>query len=205
MRHLHFQMVFSVMLFTGAIAQDALAQSATLWTTSFRNLDNWHTHPSLYGTIEFPDVNGDGRTDVCGRGYAGIYCGLSDGVSFGAATLWSSAFSDANGWHLHESLYGTIQFPDVNGDGKADVCGRRSDGIYCARSNGTSFGAQGTAGLYSAHFSNAGGWDADPAYWATIRFPDINGDGWADVCGRSSAGIQCGISWGSYLANAFQR
>jgi len=39
-------------------------------------------------------------------------------------------------------------------------------------------------------FSDAKGWK-DPAYYSTIQFPDINGDGIAGVCGRGTFGIGC--------------
>jgi hypothetical protein len=107
------------------------------------------------------DLNGDGRADLCGRGSAGIYCALSTGAGFGAVTLWQASFSDANGWKSGSEYYSTIQFPDVNGDGRADVCGRGIAGVYCAVSYGTGFGA---VTLWVANFSNAAGWNAGPEY-----------------------------------------
>jgi hypothetical protein len=168
---------------------------ATLWTPFFRDADSWHTHPSLYGTIRFPDVNGDGKADVCGRGYAGIYCALSTGTTFASAQLWTiwasgAHFSDQEGWHTDPSYWSTIQFPDIDGDGKADVCGRSSAGINCARSFGTWFGP---VFLSLEHFSNSQNWHTDPSYWSTIQFPDVNGDGRADVCGRGAAGMWCAL------------
>ena len=34
------------------------------------------------------------------------------------------------GW-AQSKYYETIQYPDLDGDGKADVCGRFLDGIHC--------------------------------------------------------------------------
>jgi hypothetical protein len=69
-----------------------------------------------------------------------------DGV--GAVTLygsppnfWTPAFSDATGWSVSQAYWGTISYPDLNGDGKQDVCGRVDDGLMCALSNGASFGS----------------------------------------------------------------
>lgn len=79
------------------------------------------------------DVNGDGKADVCGRGIAGILCGLSQGTSYATPTLWNGAYSDDNGWD--STSYGpNIQFADLNGDGKADVCVRGQYGLECWKS-----------------------------------------------------------------------
>jgi hypothetical protein len=148
---------------------------------------------SHYHTIDFPDVNEDGKADVCGRGIAGIYCALSNGTSFGSTTLWSAFFSNDADFDL-APYFLTIRYPDVDGDGLADVCGRHRTGIFCAKSTGTAFG---TASRWSSFFSDSpGGW-GDVKYFSTIAFPDINADGKADVCGRASTGMMCATSTGS--------
>jgi hypothetical protein len=168
----------------------------TSWVANFADAGSWATSQSYWGTLQFPDVNGDGKSDICARGQAGIYCAVSNGTSaFGAVTLWQAQYSDTNGWNSSPSFWGTVQFPDINGDGKADVCGRGTGGISCAISNGTN--GFGPATYWSADYSNAGGWQDSQSYWGTIQFPDINGDGKADVCGRGIAGVACGISNGS--------
>ncbi len=167
----------------------------TYWSSSFSNAGTWNTDPSYWMTIQYPDVNGDGRADICARASGGIYCALSNGKTFDAPTYWTTPnYSDANGWKADPSYWGTIQFPDLNHDGKADVCGRGAGGIFCALSNGKSFGAPS---YWSTTFSDASGWKSDPSYWATIEYPDVNGDGKADVCGRSSIGFECALSNGS--------
>src|SRR5262245_13140107 len=120
------------------------------------------------------DLNGDGKADVCGRGGAGINCAVSTGSSFGAVIVWVANFSDPLGWNTGPEYYSTIRFPDVNGDGRADVCGRGGAGIYCALNTGSGFGP---VNLWVANFSDAFGWNAGPEYYSTIRFPDVNGDG----------------------------
>ncbi len=160
----------------------------------FTDAQGWNTHKSYWGTIRFPDVNGDGLDDVCGRESTGISCGLSNGTNFSTPTNWHASFGDANGWKDDPSYWETIQFPDLNGDGLADVCGRTSTGIVCARSNGQSFGIITN---WDFVFGNIGGWNTDPSYWQTIQFPDVNGDGRDDVCGRNANGIICGTSIGT--------
>jgi len=163
----------------------------TLWNATFSDAGGW-TDPKYYLTIKYPDLNGDGRRDVCGRGGSGIYCAKSTGSAFGSATLWASLFSDVGGWG-DVKYYSTIAFPDVNGDGRADVCGRASTGMICAISNGSTFNSPT---LWEGTFTDAGGFGAE-LYYATITFPDINGDGKADLCGRGAAGLYCGYSTGS--------
>jgi hypothetical protein len=168
----------------------------TYWQTSFSDASGWNDAPGYWGTIQFPDVNGDGKADVCGRGGAGVYCAISNGTNgFGPATVWATGFSDAEGWLTNQSSWGTIQFPDVSGDGKADVCGRGPAGLVCGISNGTSGFSALT--MWTQAFSDAAGANADATSWGTIQYPDLDADGKADVCGRTAAGITCGLSNGA--------
>ena len=175
-----------------AVSNGTSFNAATDWTTDYSNAQGWGSHPSYWGTLEFPDVDGDGNADLCGRGAAGIFCSISTGSSFGTATLFSNSdsFSNAHGWHVTENHWGTIEFPDLNDDGRADVCGRAAGGMVCMQSSGSKFGAAFTM---ASTYSNTNGWDGSPSHWATIRFPDLDGDGRADVCGRAGAGMYCGI------------
>jgi hypothetical protein len=168
--------------------------AVTIWRDNFSDANGWKGNQSYWGTIAYPDINGDGKADVCGRGGGGINCAISTGSSFSNVTIWRDNFSDANGWNSDQAFWGTIQYPDVNGDGKADVCGRGGGGINCAISTGSSFSA---VTIWRDNFSDANGWKGDPAYWTTIQYPDVNGDGKADVCGRGGGGINCAISTGS--------
>jgi len=168
-------------------------QSERLWTSDFGNAQGWQTSPALYSTIRFPDVNGDGLADVCGRYFDGIRCAFNSGFgTFYPATLWSDSFSDADGWSTGAEYYSTIQYVDVTGDGKADVCGRDADGIVCAVN--TACAAFEPATVWASHFTDAAGWNADAAYFSTLRFVDVNGDQLPDVCGRGSGGMECALN-----------
>lgn len=160
--------------------------------SAFSDANGWFI-PNYYASLRFADVNGDGRPDICGRGLAGLYCALNTGnATFGGLQLWDSAFSDANGWNAPQ--YGTtMMFADINGDGKADVCGRGRDGMWCALSTGTSFTS---FSLLPNLFSDAQGW-ALGDYYTSIRFADVNGDRKPDICGRGMAGIYCALSNGN--------
>ncbi|MDB4993538.1 MAG: repeat protein [Myxococcaceae bacterium] len=147
--------------------------------------------PEYYTTIQFADVNGDGKADVCGRDAGGISCVVAAGAGKFGDGIRGPAWSDASGFNKPEH-YSSIQFADVNGDGKADVCGRDADGIVCGISDGTSL----TTLVRGPAWSDAANWN-HPEYTSTIRFVDIDGDHKADVCGRAAAGISCSLSTGT--------
>jgi hypothetical protein len=137
------------------------------------------------------DIDGDGFADACLRLSAGLYCALNDRTgSFRPYTLWSAAFSDANGWSSN-ATGGTLQLADVNGDGKADVCGRSTQGVVCALAQTGGFGPAST---WSSAFSDAAGYGAAATYYRSFHLADVDGDGFADVCARSASGIQCAIN-----------
>lgn len=78
------------------------------------------------------DLNGDGRADVCSPGPSGVMCALSTGEGFTGATNWLPADrGDARGWFA-DGLSGTLLLGDINGDGRADLCGRGRTGVVCA-------------------------------------------------------------------------
>lgn len=182
------------------------------WSNNYRDSFGWGAE-KYYSTIEFVDLDNDGKDDVCGRGGAGMVCGISDGTQFvdhgvithggqfsdtGQTYGWIPGGSeyDATPWASSEHYYGTIQFGDINNDGLTDVCGRGKDGIYCATYNDTTETFQSGHYWTKANFSDAANWK-HAQYASTIRLGDINGDGDTDVCGRGGAGMYCGLSDGS--------
>ena len=132
----------------------------------------------------FPDVNGDGKADICGRGVSGVVCGLSNGTSgFAAPTTWETRFSDALGFNGDATLWGTIQFPDLNGDGRADICARAGTGVQCGLSTGGEFTVTG----WLDQFTDANGWKTDLSYGATLQTPTLNLAGCTAVTKKSIA------------------
>jgi len=177
-----------------ALSEGTSFGPATYWSSDYRDPFGWKNHPSHWKTIQFPDLNSDGKADVCGRGGAGLICALSNGASFGPTTVWSSFYSNDNQWNIDPAYWQTIQFADLNGDRKADVCGRGGAGPHCALSNGSSFGPTSP---WAYAFTDADNWYTSPAYWQTIKLVDVSGDKKADICGRGIAGVYCAISNGT--------
>lgn len=167
---------------------------------------------SYYSTIQFPDLDADGKADACARSARGVECWINMGGSFQLLYL-SNLMTDAAGWNRRQ-YYSTIQYPDINADGKADLCGRDGNGIICYTGNG--YGSFLFA-YRGPNWSDASGWGSDTdlkytllgvtqyfsKYYTTIRFPDLNGDGKADVCGRFQTGIQCALNTGSGFGAEF--
>jgi hypothetical protein len=183
--------------------------AASWWTTEFSTLNGWDSSPSYYGSVRLADIDGDGNADVCGRGYYGITCALGTGTSFTNPTLMTLEYSNAHLWD--PSRYGeTIQFGDVDGDGRDDVCGRGIYGLLCGTSTpqGGAFvethtWAMNVGNNQTANTRDFGDsdpladWDETPAKYRSIRLVDINRDGFADVCGRGTYGIYCALSTGT--------
>jgi len=95
----------------------------------------------VYAASTTTDIDGDGRSDVCGRANAKIVCTRFDGVGFGP-TFNGPSLADADGWDVHER-YATLRFADVDGDRRADLCVRGPEGVQCHISDGVGFGAGG--------------------------------------------------------------
>ena len=172
----------------------------TLWSADFSDAAGWQA--DAYGsTVRFADLNGDGKADVCGRSPSGIVCAISSGSGFGIATVWSLGgdFGDGQGFAAGPAYFGSIALGDVNGDRRADVCGRTASGVVCAvNAGGTGFAA---ATLWTTSFSDAAGFST-AATGSTLQLADVNGDGKADVCARAISGVFCAASTGSAFINA---
>jgi MYXO-CTERM domain-containing protein len=146
--------------------------------------------PTYYSSIRLADVDGDGRDDLCARGYSRLLCWLSTGDGFAEEPIEGPAWGQAQGFD-EPNKYGTVRMGDVNGDGLVDACARTAEGMECGLSDGSSL----TNVIAGPAWSDGNGWTA-VRHWSTIRLADVDGDGRADLCGRGNARLACHFSTG---------
>ena len=135
------------------------------------------------------DVTGDGKADIVGFGGAGVYVAVSNGDgTFQPVRRVLDNFGTQQGW-------GVDRHPrfvaDVTGDGKADIVGFGSAGVWVASSNGD--GTFQAAQRVLDNFGVQQGWGVNrhPRFVA-----DVTGDGKADIVGFGNAGVYVAVSNG---------
>lgn len=143
-----------------------------------------------------PDINGDSLADMCYRDADGIRCHLSDETGFAKGYTFHKAIcgdgDQNNGICNTNNNHNSIQFVDINGDAKADLTYRGDEGIQVWLSNGTDFVTR-----QSSTLCNNTVCDSDNNE-LTINFPELNGDGLADLCFRTDGdGVVCYLNTGS--------
>lgn len=200
-RHLCGRTTHGVQCQRFSAANNRFDAPATPWPmqSSFSNSNGWNK-PEYYSTIAFVRIGG--LPAVCGRSKLGVRCypkySFESGFMLGALYI-APSFSDANGWN-QEQYFRTLRFVDVSGDGHADVCGRGVTGIWCAvwSPQSQQFAAPTR---WTPQYADAHGWN-QPQHFQTIRFADVNGDGFIDVCGRGNSGLICELGTGTHFVNA---
>ncbi len=134
--------------------------------------------------VQLGDLTGDGRADLCTVGAGGLVCAPGDGAGHFAAAIRI----DAPGAPLAiepESL----AIGDVDGDGRADACGRDAGGIVCATA-ATGF----SAARFAPAFARTGAADA------TDRSLTIAAVG--EVCAVTPQGVACAQPGGAPIVRS---
>jgi hypothetical protein len=137
---------------------------------------------------ELADVDGDGMADIVGFSSAGVYVSRATGNGhFGTPTFELAAFGaggGAGGW-TSDDLYPRM-LADVNADGRADIVGFGSAGVYTSLATG---GGHFAAPAFTdmAFGLGAGNWSSDTTY--PRQLADVNADGKADVVGFGYGGV----------------
>ena len=130
------------------------------------------------------DLTGDGRADVVGFGTQGVWVSLNNGDgTFGAVHKVIDNFAyEAGGWRVDKH---PRFLADLTGDGRADVVGFGTHGVWVSLNNGD--GTFGPLQMVVPNFAYAaGGWRVQkhPRFLA-----DLNGDGRADIVGFGDDGV----------------
>jgi glucose/arabinose dehydrogenase len=171
------------------VEKDNLFQQPVLKLAAFSPSAGGWSSDNIYPR-QLADVNGDHMADIVGFGSAGVYVALATGNgNFGTAAFSLNSFgavNSAGGWS-DDNLYHR-DLADVNGDGKADIVGFGSSGVYVALATGNGNFAAATFVLNSfGAADSAGGWSNDNLYHRDVA--DVNGDGKADIVGFGGAGV----------------
>ncbi|MFH8929327.1 FG-GAP repeat domain-containing protein [Streptomyces pristinaespiralis] len=131
----------------------------------------WGIYNSLVGP---GDLSGDGKGDLIARDSAGVlwlYRGYGTGAGFASRTKIGS------GWGQFSVLTGA---GDVDGDGRADLIARATDGkLYLYSGTGVA------SSPFKAKKLVGSGWNT---YNKLVAPGDMNGDGRGDLVGRNSDG-----------------
>ncbi|WOF72519.1 putative Ig domain-containing protein [Parvibaculaceae bacterium PLY_AMNH_Bact1] len=155
---------------------------------------------NIFDTFTTGDVNDDGAADL-------FYKGPGDAwnVTFGGASLFTHSvthvnhFTHSTGWT--DANVHVRQLADVDGDGLDDVVGFNETGVWVAR--GQSNGTFDYTKHASTEFGVTSGWNTQDALPRLLG--DVNGDGFADIVGFGSNGVQVALGQlGGTFAASFQ-
>jgi hypothetical protein len=145
------------------------------------------------------DLTGDGRADVLGFGYAGVYVSLNNGSgAFGPVKLVLANFSYAQGWRVDKHPRFVA---DLTGKKRGDIVGFGDAGVYVSLNNGD--GTFQPAKLVVQNFGyNAGGWRVEKH----LRFVvDLTGSGTADIIGFGEDAVWVSYNDGNGSFGAVQK
>ena len=162
------------------VGREGICKIGTQYCDNYDNYDN----------IQFPDVNGDGRVDICYRSDVGIDCYLTNDNGFALGEYIKTNICGNGSGCDGDDNKATIQYIDVNADGFTDIVYRGDNGVRAYYFNGSSFVLWSDTTICGNSSCNS-----DNVY--TVRYPDINGDGLPDLCYRHDSGVICYKNTGS--------
>ena len=141
-------------------------QAASSW-------GSWATG-TTWGDYQVADFDADGKADLAARNTAGEWWVWRSTGSALDPKLWGT-------WD-NGTTWSNVVSADFNRDGRADIAGRNSLGQwFVARSTGTTPATNGFASTQWGLWSTS-------TVWSDVQIGDFNGDGRADIAGRSTIG-----------------
>ncbi|WP_423494118.1 VCBS repeat-containing protein [Microbacterium esteraromaticum] len=153
-----------------------------------------------YETIQTADLDGDGDHELVGRSSPGLEAWDFDVTSGQWLPLvppclgddCEIAWTDAKGWQRKE-FFRTIGTGDITGDGKEEIFSRAPNGIqvaeYIPAGPGTGSGWHELDLVNFPDGQNDDIWGQASSY-ETIQAADLDGDGSAEIFGRSPTGVE---------------
>jgi Ca2+-binding RTX toxin-like protein len=160
--------------------------------SSFGVAQGWTSDNAFHRTLA--DVNGDGKADLVGFGFAGTWVALSIGDgTFADPQVATANFGVLQGWSSNDSFPRLVA--DVNGDHVADVVGFGIAGTWVSIGEGD--GTFTAPRLDTANFGANQGWTSDGIFHREVV--DISHDGLADLVGFGIAGVFVAANQGDFL------
>ena len=140
--------------------------------------------------LAFPDINGDGRSDILYTYYHAHSISLNNGN--GTDIKYRKKLSYKDGWrNFHQR-----QVADVNGDRLPDFVGFKYKGAYIALNKGESFK---DASVWLDDFSANQDWLNEKYIRQLV---DVNNDGLSDIVGFNNEGVKVALSTGTSFTPA---
>ncbi len=131
---------------------------------------------SAAAALRMGDVTGDGRADLCAPVGSAFACWRATATGLDAPLPGPTVPAGMT----------EVFLADVDGDGRDDLCARGAAGLACHRATDAGFVA---LRILDA-LGDAQGFGA-LARHGSIRMGDVTGDGRADACARTAAGVRC--------------
>lgn len=152
-------------------------------------------HGGSYVPRHLVDVNADGYPDILGFGPDGVMVSYWTGASFTEPMLVTRNFSSSvrcngtgEGW-LDENLT-PRRLADMNGDGHPDIVGFGNTNVFVAFWNPLTQQFNPMVAKYN-NFTVNNGWTSENRH--PRQLVDMNGDGYPDIAGFSSLGLQVAL------------
>lgn len=157
----------------------------TQWIGGFGTSSGWGSQDTHLRMLA--DVDGDGLLDIVGFSQSRVIVALNKRTHFESAPGFSTlaAFTPDAGWRSNNINPRMLE--DMNGDGKADIVGFNSGGVWVALSNGKAFEAptlwssERWGPYQERECGKAIHWGSQAA--APRMLADVNGDGLPDIIG----------------------
>jgi RHS repeat-associated protein len=169
--------------------------AATPWQTEQTRLGADWWDDTFAASFRWTELNADGLADICYRQGDDYRCALNTGVSFTEAVSWSQIDSS---WGSDQDLadnthLGSLMMPDLDQDGRADLCLITSQyQLHCGYNRGGFSALQSIGAIeYVPDAITLPNGDENILLYHPLKMADVTADSIPDVCYRSHVGLSC--------------